>query len=881
MPSNDISADFQLRLPNVAPLTIDVSSASTEEPASSITASEQSLLGSVRRKLRETRGRGGANCTGTTATPAQKPDRTETLRLNLDAVPVVEADAERKAVGQAAAAKRVSDFKRSMRGASNGAEDVVRTTRAASSQPALPGAAAPAPANEAEVVSGPPCIFKGYSFTSASPPETKYDFSRVPACKPDLSDSVLLRPNCRRQWFVCLKELESLAKESLDRRAARLKLAPPSGLPLVYIADRMDIDDPLWGYQIRCKSTGWLQGFFTATVFTTWTRYFEWDSTAVASGMVAARVANTTADAADAAVTTLPCAETVHSVAARLNLRAADLVAWNASRIAKLHANSRLAAGTKLLVASPNEADTITASFRGQTPKQLAAKAGIATDDFLRLNACSHPSLGPYSRLKPGMRFMVRDRSAEPEVFLPTRARRRALDGGSLAAELQQQRRFGDPMTTGVVWPRVAEIGLLAGLGCGKALLKLALHELRASGAYDFVVLQATMASVSFYEEVGFVRVGAVARYASLGTPLADVPLQGYRHWASADESQVEQFGDTSYMMALRFSDAHDFGTPYALSERLVSNWPSVQSSTLSKKGASAFGNQAGIVGGSAVTVGNMSLNIDDGEDARLQLRFDAERVLKERGPPHALEYLIKWRRCAVHDATWEHAGAEVLKSAAAQAAIASFHRQAGHSQRAGAATTGVSVQSHSQQPQQLRPPQLQSQLKQHARAGVAQRQSKRGAAAAEAGAPCPRSASAPYKAEAPLLQGEQAHTQAVGAAREHKQRLVRHGSQEDALALESSAESCSEAELACGALVGGEADALKRRRSSPERCKERLVLSPDAKRRRVLPDRGDAVFYRGSRGAAAKGRRADFSIRRVTLRPPCLPIVDTAKAGL
>eukprot|EP00965_Chrysotila_dentata_P243075 6205217-Pleurochrysis_carterae.AAC.4 len=112
MPSNDISADFQLRLPNVAPLTIDVSSASTEEPASSITASEQSLLGSVRRKLRETRGRGGANCTGTTATPAQKPDRTETLRLNLDAVPVVEADAERKAVGQAAAAKRVRDFKR-------------------------------------------------------------------------------------------------------------------------------------------------------------------------------------------------------------------------------------------------------------------------------------------------------------------------------------------------------------------------------------------------------------------------------------------------------------------------------------------------------------------------------------------------------------------------------------------------------------------------------------------------------------------------------------------------------------------------------------------------------------------------------------------------
>ena len=82
-------------------------------------------------------------------------------------------------------------------------------------------------------------------------------------------------------------------------------------------------------------------------------------------------------------------------------------------------------------------------------------------------------------------------------------------------------------------------------------LVRLALEELAASGRFDFVVLQATMASVSFYEEMGFVRVGAVARYASEGTPLDALPLQGYRHWASADESQLEQFGDISYMMAL------------------------------------------------------------------------------------------------------------------------------------------------------------------------------------------------------------------------------------------------------------------------------------------------------------------------------------------
>ena len=85
-----------------------------------------------------------------------------------------------------------------------------------------------------------------------------------------------------------------------------------------------------------------------------------------------------------------------------------------------------------------------------------------------------------------------------------------------------------------------------------QVLVRLALEELAASGRFDFVVLQATMASVSFYEEMGFVRVGAVARYASEGTPLDALPLQGYRHWASADESQLEQFGDISYMMALK-----------------------------------------------------------------------------------------------------------------------------------------------------------------------------------------------------------------------------------------------------------------------------------------------------------------------------------------
>ena len=56
-------------------------------------------------------------------------------------------------------------------------------------------------------------------------------------------------------------------------------------LPEIYIKDRIDIDDPLRGFQIRHKIGGWLQGFILTTTFTTWTRFFRWDSRHPKSGM--------------------------------------------------------------------------------------------------------------------------------------------------------------------------------------------------------------------------------------------------------------------------------------------------------------------------------------------------------------------------------------------------------------------------------------------------------------------------------------------------------------------------------------------------------------------------------------------------------------------
>lgn len=205
----------------------------------------------------------------------------------------------------------------------------------------------------------PRCLFKNYSFTNDPPPETRYDFSKVPNTSADMGDSSLLRPSSRRQWFACIQELESLAQESLDRRATKLQVNAPSGLPLAYIADRMDIDDPLWGYQARCAKTGWLQGFITLTVFTTWTHFFEWNSTHPCSGMAAARIANSLVGKPDPAVYTSDGGETVLQLATRIGQKASDIVSWNVARYSNITVNSRIQPGTSLYVLNPLDVDTM------------------------------------------------------------------------------------------------------------------------------------------------------------------------------------------------------------------------------------------------------------------------------------------------------------------------------------------------------------------------------------------------------------------------------------------------------------------------------------------------------------------------------------------
>ena len=69
-----------------------------------------------------------------------------------------------------------------------------------------------------------------------------------------------------------------MVNEAVRRRASTARDASKP-LSLEYMADRLDIDDPLHGYLAVAREEGWLQGFVTYTTWTTWHRDFRWDST--------------------------------------------------------------------------------------------------------------------------------------------------------------------------------------------------------------------------------------------------------------------------------------------------------------------------------------------------------------------------------------------------------------------------------------------------------------------------------------------------------------------------------------------------------------------------------------------------------------------------
>ena len=267
--------------------------------------------------------------------------------------------------------------------------------------------------------------------------EPPYEPQGVPACSRDLTDgSVVFRPT-REQWLGALGELVQITNEAVRRRSVRKRDAAKP-LSLEYMADRLDVDDPLFGYMVLTRDESWLQGFVTCTTFTTWHRHFRWDSGHPCLGMLE--------EEDDEESARMPhCLE-------------------------------------------PNER----AGRHVENPQ-----GGAATDADGGAAARGGAAAAPNGN------------------GIEAKAHRVIDADGSLAVELQAELHAGDPESEGIVWPRIAELSLLGGLGCGSWLLRLIIDGLEAPDSpYRWLVCQATDNSVPFYEKMGFVRVGAVCQIA-------------------------------------------------------------------------------------------------------------------------------------------------------------------------------------------------------------------------------------------------------------------------------------------------------------------------------------------------------------------------------
>jgi GNAT superfamily N-acetyltransferase len=112
----------------------------------------------------------------------------------------------------------------------------------------------------------------------ALPPvhEAKYEPRQIPNTQRNMAGTAIIRPP-RELWLTLLGEMVQMVNEAVRRRASCARDASKP-LSLEYMADRLDIDEPLVGYLAVTRAEGWLQGFVTYTTFTTWHRDFRWDS---------------------------------------------------------------------------------------------------------------------------------------------------------------------------------------------------------------------------------------------------------------------------------------------------------------------------------------------------------------------------------------------------------------------------------------------------------------------------------------------------------------------------------------------------------------------------------------------------------------------------
>jgi len=269
---------------------------------------------------------------------------------------------------------------------------------------------------------------------------------------------VLVKPPTQACWSRNLSELLLLCNEAAARNAKRHpedmgKKKDADGtqtkpLGLEYISDRIETDDPIWGYMVRPPPP---------------------QSVRLGTGLI---LYDAGADRTRRLAAGLHHTDHLHDVAHGLRIQL-------------------LSAGSRHF--RPGEA------VRAPVRSHSCLPSVVDSDGLLiwisRDLACKW-------NLAPSCRLTRRNAHRE----------HRWDSDNCLSLELQAQEHAGDPNGEGIIWKRVAEISLLGAMGCGGQLVKLACEEMEAGEQYDYVVLQATENAVKFYEAMGFIRVGTIAR---------------------------------------------------------------------------------------------------------------------------------------------------------------------------------------------------------------------------------------------------------------------------------------------------------------------------------------------------------------------------------
>lgn len=244
-----------------------------------------------------------------------------------------------------------------------------------------------------------------------------------------MTSSVVFETVERENWKEMTPEMLLLCNESLERHLKKKNKVGDNGtkpLNLNYIADRIDVDNLSHGFCVRDKETGWLQGFITATTFSSWHEWLHWDSLSVDAQLLPQ----------PSSLENSACEMTPNPTSTSSNSDRA----WN--RVRKVDRDGRLS-------------------------RKLEAE------------------------------FVVDDSSGKHAK----------------------------------IWPHIAEISLLGGLGAGRFLVELLLERLeQPNSPYRFVVTHATHDSIGFYEKLGFVRVGALVRHRRDNNTTVNTKAQTQKH---------------------------------------------------------------------------------------------------------------------------------------------------------------------------------------------------------------------------------------------------------------------------------------------------------------------------------------------------------------